>query len=81
MASLQHRKSLEKRDSDEHTRSQDEKDAFDPEVSVSIADTGDEDEALKLVGRERAAQFTEEYNRKLRRKLVCMFKWVLMAAI
>ncbi len=70
MASLQKRGSLEKRDSDEKTRSQDEKDAYDAEVSVSVADSANDDEALKLVGRERSAQFTEEYNRKLRRKLV-----------
>lgn len=28
------------------------------------------DEALRLIGVERTAQFSEEYNRKLRRKLV-----------
>ncbi|TFK83643.1 MFS general substrate transporter [Polyporus arcularius HHB13444] len=72
MASLQKRGSIEKRDSDEKTRSQDEKDAYDAEVSVSIADSANDDEALKLVGRERSAQFTEEYNRKLRRKLDCI---------
>lgn len=38
---------------------------------ASVVDEKDGDEALKLVGRERAAEFSEEYNRKLRRKLVC----------
>ncbi|KAF5346324.1 hypothetical protein D9758_011512 [Tetrapyrgos nigripes] len=36
------------------------------ETTVSSADG---DEALRLVGKERTAQFSEEYNRKLRRKL------------
>lgn len=30
----------------------------------------DGDEALRLIGVERTTEFTEEYNRKLRRKLV-----------
>ena len=47
----------------------DEKRAVDPEV-VSVDDTLNGDEALELVGRERTAQFSEEYNRRLRRKLV-----------
>lgn len=34
------------------------------------SDILDGDEALHLVGAERTAQFSEEYNRKLRRKLV-----------
>jgi len=34
-------------------------------------DVKDGDEALHLVGIQRSAEFTEEYNRKLRRKLVC----------
>ena len=71
MASLQPRNSLDDRSSDEKTRSRDEeKDALDATVTVSSADSGDEDEALKLVGKERAAQFSEEFNRKLRNKLV-----------
>lgn len=37
-------------------------------ASINI-DEGDE--ALRLIGMERTAQFSEEYNRKLRRKLVC----------
>ena len=38
------------------------------DISVIEADQGDE--ALKLVGPERTEEFTEEYNAKLRRKLV-----------
>ncbi|KAI9001174.1 MFS general substrate transporter [Trametes punicea] len=69
MASLRDKKSLEMVDDKVKTPSRDEeKDAYD--VSVSVAEsTADGDEALKLVGRERVAQFSEEYNRKLRRKL------------
>ncbi|OCH93600.1 MFS general substrate transporter [Obba rivulosa] len=37
--------------------------------AVSLAESEDGDEALQLVGKERAQQFSEEYNRKLRRKL------------
>lgn len=36
----------------------------------SVVDSYEGDEALKLVGRERTAEFSEEYNRRLRRKLV-----------
>lgn len=46
-----------------------EKRSYDAEVA-SLADSSDGDEALKLVGRERTAEFSEEYNRKLRNKLV-----------
>ena len=73
MASILTRKSLEKRDSsDEKTpRSIDEEKAFDATATVSeVAESSDGDEALRLVGRERTAQFSDEYNRKLRRKLV-----------
>ena len=67
-SSVQPRPSLE---SGEKRQSGDEeKDGFDATVTVSAADSADEDEALKLVGRERTAQFSEEYNRKLRKKLV-----------
>ncbi|KAI0773854.1 MFS general substrate transporter [Fomes fomentarius] len=66
-STLQHRKSL---DSEEKRRSRDEeKDVFEATITVSSADSGNEDEALKLVGRERTTQFSEEYNRKLRNKL------------
>ncbi|EIW61736.1 MFS general substrate transporter [Trametes versicolor FP-101664 SS1] len=36
---------------------------------VSVLESTDGDEALKLVGRERTAQFSEGYNKQLRRKL------------
>lgn len=48
----------------------DEKHVFDKEVNVSISDSIDGDEALKLVGKERSSHFSDEYNAKLRRKLV-----------
>ena len=47
----------------------DEKHSRDEEV-ISVVDSIEGDEALKLVGRERTAQFSDEYNRKLRWKLV-----------
>ncbi|KAI0352702.1 MFS general substrate transporter [Trametes cingulata] len=62
--SIQDRKSLEKKPSRD-----DEKDSEAYDVTVSIAESVEGDEALKLVGRERTAQFSEEYNKKLRRKL------------
>lgn len=34
-------------------------------------DANNGDEALELVGMRRTAQFSEEYNRRLRKKLVC----------
>ena len=36
----------------------------------ALDNVSDGDEALELVGMQRSAQFSEEYNRKLRRKLV-----------
>lgn len=47
----------------------DEKQAVDTET-VSVLDSVHGDEALELVGHERTAEFSEEYNRRLRRKLV-----------
>lgn len=47
----------------------DEKRVVDAEVA-SVTDSENGDEALELVGKERTQQFSEEYNRKLRRKLV-----------
>lgn len=38
--------------------------------TASVVDSVDGDEALHLVGRERTSQFSEEYNKRLRRKLV-----------
>lgn len=66
MALPQDKKSLDMVD---EKRSQDEEKAG-YDVTVSVADSVEGDEALKLVGRERTAEFSEEYNRKLRRKLV-----------
>ncbi len=41
----------------------------------SEVDLRDKDEALRLVGLERTAQFTEEYYARLRRKLVSRWHW------
>ena len=41
-------------------------------VSESVVFVTNGDEALKLVGKEREAQFSEEYNLQLRGKLVCL---------
>ncbi|KAG6908963.1 hypothetical protein DXG01_002569 [Tephrocybe rancida] len=43
--------------------------AVDEKVFETSIDMEEGDEALKLIGAERTAQFSEEYNRKLRRKL------------
>ncbi len=60
------RKSLEV---SEKASREDGKHEVDEEI-VSIVDSSDGDEALQLVGKERTAEFSDEYNRKLRRKLV-----------
>lgn len=40
-------------------------------ASELSAEPVDGDEALRLVGAERTVQFSQEYNLRLRRKLVC----------
>lgn len=67
MTSVAPRQSLESSEKAEPSPVVDEKHVFDP--TVTTTDVGDADEALKLVGRERTTEFSEEYNRKLRRKL------------
>ena len=52
------------REGEDEKRSQIEEDV------TSVADSYEADEALRLVGRERTTEFSEEYNKKLRRKLV-----------
>lgn len=50
-----------------------EKPPMSPEGSLDekfSVDLNDGDEALRLIGAERTSQFSEEYNAKLRRKLV-----------
>lgn len=42
--------------------------------STSSFDLNDKDEALKLVGLERAESFTEEQYLRVRQKLVCVFQ-------
>ncbi|OCH93599.1 MFS general substrate transporter [Obba rivulosa] len=64
MTSLIDRKSLEFSEKEPHSP---EKDDFD--ATVSVVESGEGDEALRLVGRERVQQFSEEYNKRLRRKL------------
>lgn len=44
--------------------------SLDEKFSKDSIDLSDGDEALRLIGIERTAQFSEEYNAKLRRKLV-----------
>jgi MFS transporter, ACS family, allantoate permease len=45
------------------------------ELTISSYDSQNGDEALKLVGKERTAQFTEEEYSKLRTKLVGLVGW------
>lgn len=40
--------------------------------SSASFDVRDGDEALQLVGAERTAEFSEEFNARLRRRLVCL---------
>jgi ACS family allantoate permease-like MFS transporter len=48
----------------------------DEKLGLYTVDTSQGDEALKLVGAERKEQFSEEYNLRLRKKLVHLpFKW------
>lgn len=42
-------------------------------VTLQSVDSKDADEALELVGLRRELHFSEEYNKKLRRKLVSLF--------
>lgn len=51
----------------------DEKHEADVTVLESQSDLSQQDEALRLVGRERQAEFSDEFNKKLRRKLVSAF--------
>lgn len=56
----------------------DEKHDADISVIESQSDLSQQDEALKLVGRERQAEFSDEFNRRLRRKLVSLWSCRLM---
>jgi ACS family allantoate permease-like MFS transporter len=51
-------------------KSQSNEDDEDQKLGLYTVDTKRGDEALQLVGAERKEQFSEEYNLKLRRKLV-----------
>ena len=46
-----------------------------------IFGTTDGDEALQLVGAEAKEHFSDEFNRKLRRKLVCKFGAFQMSVV
>ena len=77
MASLDHHDVLQIEDgraSDEKTGLGSPMDEKGPSVEVSTDeasfDAKDADEALELVGMRRTVQFSEEYNMKLRKKLV-----------
>lgn len=48
----------------------DDKRETDVSILESQSDLSQQDEALRLVGRERQAEFSEEFNKRLRRKLV-----------
>ena len=50
-----------------------------PSATESFIDSREGDEALKLVGKERQVQFSEEYNLKLRKKLVSIQNYILSA--
>ncbi|CAL1702207.1 unnamed protein product [Somion occarium] len=69
MSSITDKKSIDAREDKKSSASRDEEKHVFETDAVSIVDSSDGDEALKLVGREREAQFSEEYNKKLRRKL------------
>jgi hypothetical protein len=50
---------------------------YDEKLGLDSLNTSDGDEALQLVGSQATAQFSEEYNRKLRRKLVLLVSCTL----
>jgi len=58
-------------------KSQSNEDDEDQKLGLYTVDTKRGDEALQLVGAERKEQFSEEYNLKLRRKLVRLSLWLL----
>lgn len=60
----------EKRSHSVHESSDEKKHATEESADVAVYEAGNGDEALKLVGTERTTEFSEEYNAKLRRKLV-----------
>ncbi|KAH7922466.1 MFS general substrate transporter [Leucogyrophana mollusca] len=55
--------------SDEVEKNSQLQDAYDDKIGLDSFDTSDGDEALELVGTQAKEHFSEEYNRKLRRKL------------
>jgi MFS transporter, ACS family, allantoate permease len=64
---------------DVEKKSQTNEDHEDEKLGLYIVDTSQGDEALQLVGAERKDRFSEEYNLKLRRKLVPLsLKWPVL---
>jgi ACS family allantoate permease-like MFS transporter len=51
---------------------------YDEKLGLDTLDTSDGDAALQLVGAQATAHFSEEYNRKLRRKLVSLASCTLV---
>jgi ACS family allantoate permease-like MFS transporter len=47
-------------------------DTYDEKLELDSIDASNGDEALQLVGSQATEHFSEEYNRKLRRKLVIL---------
>ena len=47
-------------------------DTYDEKLGLDSIDASNGDEALQLVGSQATERFSEEYNRKLRRKLVIL---------
>lgn len=64
------RSSIEKRSDGHEDEKREKVEAADFGANVSVFEAGQGDEALKLVGAERTAEFSEEEYAKLRRKLV-----------
>ncbi len=67
---MSQRTSIEKAEKMPDSPVVDEKQAVTLETASVVDSIEGGDDALNLVGRERSAQFSEEYNRRLRRKLV-----------
>jgi hypothetical protein len=77
MASESLRERSSSHNSLEKVREQEQEEKHVGVTTVASFDSSDMDEAMRLVGAERTAVFSEEYNAKLRRKLVGFsFLWV-----
>jgi ACS family allantoate permease-like MFS transporter len=64
---------------DVEKKSQPNEELEDEKLGLYTVDSSQGDEALKLVGAERKEQFSEEYNLRLRKKLVHLpVKWRML---